>query len=106
MIRICAQNYSTFKVRGRNSFFEVIIKGLENASCSCPNGKLCGTCKHTEWVFNNACLWNPGFYFHKSGNAHPIKYDEGKNGFNKEDKCPECNGPTVLMEVAAMVNNG
>ena len=101
----CASNYGVFDVEGsRGAVHTVTLGGSEGpAHCTCPSffykpGEVFDkTCKHTDLVIEEACLYNPQW---REGKADPRRPDRYLDRSFTGSKCPDCGGPMVAVRRA------
>jgi len=80
------------------------ISGEGGAVCTCPAFKFSRTkqgCKHISDVFNNGCFYHP--QWNEKGGKKTIRPKDhafAPAGFSETEKCPGCDGPTMLVRVA------
>lgn len=105
VVGFCADYFAAFMVPGsRGNLYRVELYGGEGpATCECPafkfhKGEIYDrTCKHIEYVWQNACLYNPQWH---DGGPRKIKPMEYLDEARLYGECPCCGGPMVPVRIA------
>lgn len=103
----CATYFGSYDVPGSRPgvTYHVVHDGGEGpASCDCPAFKYFKgavydrTCKHIEYVWKHACMWNCQWF---EGNPNPTLVPTHINRpVLPNSHCPNCGGPTVGVRIA------
>lgn len=107
----CASYWASYEVPGSKpgTFYRVTLYGAEQrASCTCKAYEFAcrrvawddnPTCKHIDYVWKHACMWNCQWH---DGNAEVTLKPKAYFSQNviAEEKCPNCEGPVVAVLIA------
>lgn len=93
----CADYFAIFEVTGsKGDIYRVELFGMDG-HCSCPAWKYRKDCKHMQYVWDHACLWNPQWYSGGADDLQPVEYLDEDRHFGE---CPHCSGPMVPVRIA------
>jgi hypothetical protein len=98
----CADYDAIFHVPGSKpgTHWTVQTDGLQ-IYCDCPAYKFAPEankhCKHADYVFAHACLWNPQWY---DGGDRTIRPTHVTTRTLASGSCPRCGGPVIPMRIA------
>ena len=103
----CASYYASYTVPGSkpDTEWHVSHDGILPPHCDCPafmyykGDPWDRTCKHINYVWNHACMWNCQWHEgNKEITVKPDSIDEGN--VIKGSSCPNCGGPVVAVKIA------
>lgn len=107
VVGFCADYLGVFYVPGskKGDLWRVELSGPEGgAHCDCPAFKFSKgevydkTCKHIEYVWKNACLYNPQWHDGGPRKIKPNSYVDESRFLS--DPCPCCGGPMFPVRIA------